>query len=147
MAKKYPKIKSGTKEYNRINMRKWRKKNRERDLELKKKWRDENKEHRKKYNQEYYSRPGVKIKKKYNYKRNLIQHEVYKKYQRKYQNEYAKSKGRKKYLIRQASYFKYKPIKCLINLCDGNPQLHHYTEPYTVDEVMPLCKQHHRKFD
>ncbi len=137
-------------------MREWRKKNRERDLELKKKWRDENKEQRNNYSREYFKRPGV-LKKRREYLR-----EYFRKYPKKYKqskeyiNNYLKKylqdpEKHEKYIQRQRDYFKFKNIlKTIYKECSKcgskeNLEMHHltYKNP-TIKDIMILCRKCHK---
>lgn len=47
--------------------------------------------------------------------------------------------------IRLESKERYKAKKCWLCEIDKNLILHHYTEPYEIDKVIPLCRNHHGK--
>ena len=144
-------------EYHKNKMREWRKKNRERDLELKKKWRDNNKEHRIKYGKEYEKRPEVRGKRR-EYLRKYAQKYPEKCKQTKdYINNYLKkylkdSKKHEKYLQRQRDYSKFR--KSLLNIYEScqkcsskeNLEIHHltYNNP-TINDLIILCRKCHRQ--
>lgn len=141
------------KKYINEKVRKWRKNNRERDLELKKKWRDENKEHRKKYDKEYqieHRKELNKYRREYQ-RKNPIKYKQKKEYIRDYMKKYMENEdNHKKSLIRQRDYQKLR--KKLIELhkccqkCSSTEFLEmHHEDYFTEGAVLILCRKCHRQ--
>lgn len=143
------------KEYYKIKLREWRKKNRARDLELKKKWRDENKEYRRKMNRKYFNDNREKIRERLReyYNKNPLKFKQDKDYINNYMKKYNKDKkNHEKYLVRQKDYSKFRKLlidlhkKC--NECGSkdNLEMHHldYNES-SINTITILCRKCHRR--
>lgn len=128
MSKQEEKEKESQREYNK----KWYKKNREKESAKHKKWYLENLELARKISRDsrnkYYKKPENR------------RHEL--EYQRKKRLTDPIFKERS--YIRTYSNHRYKAKKCY--LCNGYGYgIHHYTEPYEIDKVIPLCSMCHKK--
>jgi len=116
-----------------------------------KQWYLKNKKKRLKQSKNYYRKHKERYKelrRKWWEKNKSSLKEIRRENQKKYSKRLSQRKKenldlRRRYTKATNSWRKYKPISCFLCKSNDNLQLHHYTEIYDIDKVIPLCKDCH----